>query len=107
MRFGRRNKKRHYSDDGYRKKIKLKTTVRLVGVLFVMIGFLVSFYDLKNPNSAFHQQYFLITIGFIVIGMIMILQKKVLEGLKNMGKETCHCCKCTNCGRDHNHWTHD
>ena len=107
MGFGRRNKKRHYNDDRYRKKIKLKTTVRLVGVIFVIIGFMVSLYDLKNPNSALHQQYFLISIGLIVIGMVMILQRKFVEGLKNMGKKPCHCCKCTNCDRNHDHWTHD
>ena len=107
MGFGRRNKKRYPRDNRYRKKIKLKTTIRLFGILVVIIGFLVSLYDLKNQNSPAHQQYFLISIGLIVIGMAMILQRKLLDGLKNIGKEPCHCCKCTNCNRDHDHWTHD
>ena len=107
MGFGRRNKKRNNRDDGYRKKRKLKTTIRLCGVIVVMIGFIIALYDLKNPDSAAHQQYFLISIGLIVIGMAMILQRKLADGLKNMSKERCQCCKCTNCGRNHNHWTHD
>ena len=107
MGFGRRNKKRNNKDNEYRKKRKLKTTIRLFGVIVVMIGFMIALYDLKNPDSASHQQYFLISIGLIVIGMAMILQRKFVEGLKNMGKERCQCCKCTNCGRNHNHWTHD
>jgi hypothetical protein len=103
MGFSRRNKKRYPRDDGYRKKRKLKTTIRLVGMIVVIIGFLVGLYDLKNQDSPAHQQYFLISIGLIVIGMAMILQ----GGLKKIFKTPCQCCKCTNCGRDHNHWTHD
>lgn len=107
MEFGRRNKKRNNRDDGYRKKRKLKTTIRLFGVIVLIIGFMIALYDLKNPDLATHQQYFLFSIGFIVIGMAMILQRRLLVGLKNMAKERCQCCKCTNCGRNHNHWTHD
>ena len=103
MGFGRRNEKRNNRDNGYRKKRKLKTTIRLVGIIVVIIGFMVSLYDLKNPNSASHQQYFLISIGLIVIGMAMILQ----ENLIKIFKTPCQCCRCQNCGRNHNHWTHD
>ena len=27
--------------------------------------------------------------------------------LKALGTENCMCCKCQNCDRSHNHWTHD
>ena len=110
MGFGRRRdwkKSQDNRDNGYRKKRKLKTQIRLLGVIVVLIGFIVSLYDSKNNDLATHQQYFLISIGLIIIGMAMILQRKLLDGLKNMTKERCQCCKCTNCGSNHNHWTHD
>lgn len=102
MGFGRR--KRNYNKNNqYKKKIKLKTKIQCVGIILVAIGFIISLYDLKYPTP----QTLPIVIGLIVIGMIMIGQKKLLDGLKNMAKEPCNCCMCTNCGRNHNHWTHD
>ncbi|MBS3925132.1 MAG: hypothetical protein KGZ34_00340 [Nitrosarchaeum sp.] len=102
MGFGRR-KRSHNKNNQYKKKIKLKTKIQFVGIILVAIGFIISLYDLKYPNS----QTLPVVIGLIVIGMAMILQKKLWDGLKNMAKEHCNCCMCTNCGRNHNHWTHD
>lgn len=101
MGFGRR--KRDYKNNQYKKKTKLKTKIQYVGIILVIIGFAISIYDLKYPTP----QTLPYVIGLIVIGMIMIGQKKLLNGLKNMAKESCNCCMCTNCGRNHNHWTHD
>ena len=106
MGFGKNNK-----GNNFKKKGKLKTQIRLLGVGIAIIGFLVSLYDLQNNNLAAHQQNMIISVGLVVIGMIMILQKKLLIGLKNtvsnMNTPRCNCCKCTNCYRNHNHWTHD
>lgn len=101
MGFGKRSK-RNYRDSNYRKKKNLKKQVQIVGIIFVIIGFLISLYDLKYNLP----QSLPFVIGFIVIGMAMILQRKLLEVLKESFKEQCNCCKCTNCGRDHNHWVH-
>jgi uncharacterized membrane protein len=108
MGFGRRSR-RNYGDNGYRKKRKLKTQIRFIGVIVFIIGLLVALYETydKNHNFASYQQYSLISIGLLVIGMVMILQRKLLDVLKDMGKPRCNCCKCTNCDSNHNHWTHD
>ena len=81
MGFGhRRNYGRTYGDNGYRKKGKLKTQIRLLGVLVLLIGFLISLYDLQNHNN----ENTTVSVGLVVIGMVMILQK---EGLKILGKK--------------------
>lgn len=102
MGFGRNRRWKNNKNNPYKKKMKLKAKVMLLGVIFVMAGFLVGIYadSEKNLNRANHQQYFAISIGLIIIGMAMILQKKLLE-------KRCNCCKCTNCDRGHDHWTHD
>lgn len=109
MRFDKNRRWKNNKNNPYKKKIKLKTKIMLVGVIFVVAGFLVGIYDdsEKNRSLASHQQYFVISIGLIIAGMAMILQKKLLVGLKDLTKEHCNCCKCTNCDRGHNHWTHD
>lgn len=53
----------------------------------------------------------------VVGGMVMLLfslskknQIRVSNGIDATRKafeDDCQCCKCQNCGRDHNHWTHD
>jgi hypothetical protein len=101
MGFGRRNN----GNNGYRKKSKLKLQIRLLGVLLLIMGFLVSISAIQNHN----QNIGTLAIVLALIGMVMILQKK---GLIRFGKNLtapppCNCCKCTNCGIRHNHWTHD
>ena len=105
MGFGRRYGKRNNGYDGYGKKRKLKTQIRLLGVLILIVGFLFSFYTIQNNNP----NITILSIVLIIIGMGMILQK---AGLKRLGKKItepppCNCCKCTNCSSNHNHWTHD
>ena len=109
MGFGKGKRwKNNHRDNTYRKKMGIKTKIRLAGVAVVIVGFMIALYDdSKKPELAVHQQLFLISIGMIIIGMAMVLQRKLLEGLKNASKPRCNCCKCTNCGRGHNHWTHD
>jgi len=58
-------------------------------------------------------------VGFlgVVGGTLMLLfslskrnQIKVANGIesgKKVFEDDCQCCKCTNCGSNHNHWTHD
>jgi len=106
---GRNRRWKNNKNNPYKKKMRLKTKVMLLGVIVVIAGFLVALYDDSNKNRslASHQQYFAIAIGLIIAGMTMILQKKLWIGLKNMTKERCNCCKCTNCGRGHSHWMHD
>lgn len=57
--------------------------------------------------------------GFVgtVAGVVMLLfslskrnQIRVVKGMdavKKSFEDDSQCCKCQNCGRNHNHWTHD
>lgn len=59
----------------------------LIGFSLVMVGFLIAFYSLKKKDRK----------GFV----------DKVDSIGKIFKEPCHCCKCTNCDRNHNHWTHD
>ena len=62
-------------------------------------------------------------MGLAILGGLFLLfspnkkgQDKISRGIDKIGggignalaksMESCKCCRCTNCGRDHNHWTH-
>jgi len=53
--------------------------VGYAGIAIAMVGFLIVFFSLSKRNRI-----------------------KVANAL-----DPCQCCKCTNCGENHNHWTHD
>lgn len=71
MGFGRNHRWKNNKNNSHKKKMRLKTKVMLLGVIFVMAGFLVGLYDDfdKNRSLASHQQYFAISIGLIITGM--------------------------------------
>lgn len=107
MGFGRR-KKDYNRNNHYKKKMNFKTKIRIVGVIVMALAFVVAYVDDNTKRDlATHQKYFAIMIIMIIAGMAMILQRKLLIGLKNISKPNCQCCKCQNCGRNHNHWVHD
>ena len=84
--------------------MNLKTKIRIVGIIVILVSFLVLHYDdSTKPNLATHQKYFLIFVGLFLIGLVMLFQKGLLKAFK----PRCQCCKCQNCYRNHNHWTHD
>jgi len=100
MGYGRR-KKNYNQNNGPRKKISIKTKIRIVGVIILMTGFL--FGTKIEQGSVDFQQNLLIFFGLMIVGVVMIIQ---LKGLKNLATPNCQCCDCQNCGRNHNHWTH-
>jgi hypothetical protein len=81
MAFGRRTDKRNNEDNVYRKKRKLKVQIRLLGVLILILGFLFSIAASQSHNS---QNAIIVSLVFVLIGMVMILQK---QGLKALGKK--------------------
>jgi len=95
MGFGRRRNGRHGWKRDNRKKMGLGKKIRLLGLVVVLVGIVI-----LALNKDTHSQTFIISFALIVIGMVMIAGKRIFE-------KSCNCCKCTNCGLNHNHWTHD
>ena len=88
--------------------MRFKTKIRVAGVILMALAFVVAYIDDNTKRDlSTHQTYFAVMTVMIIAGMAMILQRKLLIGLKNMSKSNCQCCKCQNCGRNHNHWVHD
>lgn len=106
MGFGKR--KRNYKNNNHKKKMNFKTKIRIIGVILMALAFVVAYVDDNTKRDLpTHQTYFVIMIVLIISGMAMILQKKLWIALKNLNKSVCKCCKCQNCGQNHNHWVHD
>jgi len=117
--FKRRRNNRHNRYN--KRKGGSRPKLAIAGAIALVIGILLTHYvgvpTIYNEGK-FDDNPALIA-GFlgIVGGVIMLLlslskrnQKRVASGMEVVGKafeDDCQCCKCTNCGRDHNHWTHD
>jgi len=92
--------------------MKIKKLIRIIGIFVFMTGWMImllsAFYKIGFGTQ---NQSILISFVIIIIGVAMIAQRRFLPGLakvaKDITKENCQCCKCTNCGLRHNHWTHD
>jgi len=77
----------------------------LAGTIILLISSLIVIIDVNIGRS---------DIGILgiygwIIGIVLLFlslkkstRRKIVRTL-----EPCECCKCTNCGLRHNHWTHD
>jgi hypothetical protein len=98
--------------DGKRGKARPK--LALAGAVVLAMGiFLIYFVvDVRNFDPA-SQIGFAATIAgglMLLFSMIRRNQLRVAKGMdvvRDVFKDQCQCCKCQNCGRNHNHWTHD
>ncbi len=94
-------KRKQQSHRKPRKKMSVKTIVRIIGVAILIVGIL---FGMKiEQGSVDFQENLLIFFGLLIIGFVMIVQ---LKGLQNLATPNCQCCDCQNCDRNHNHWTH-
>ena len=115
MGFGRRSRRRNWKkerrDDGREGRSRPK--LALVGGIILTIGIFVVMYGTNIRNLDIG-----VGGGFAVMaGTLMLLFSlskrnqirfaKGIERTKKVFEDPCQCCKCTNCGRNHNHWTHD
>jgi hypothetical protein len=126
MRFGkRRNWKRHDNrDNNYKTKGGARPKLAIVGAITLVIGALLVHYygvPLAYSNRNLDNPYLIGGFICVIAGTLMLLfslskrnQKRVsrgmdgvVDGFQKMTRERCQCCKCQNCGRSHNHWTHD
>ena len=113
MVFGRRNKRR----EDYGTKGKARPKLALVGAIFITPAILFFIF----VNGPVDWEILIPVIISGMIGTVMLLssmsrrnQSRFSKGLDTIGrginsglKDQCNCCKCTNCDRYHNHWTHD
>lgn len=112
MRFGRKRNNRRYEEKS-RRTGQSRPKLALVGAIVLTIGILLVMYGTNIRNLDI-----MMGGGFVVMVSVILLllslskrnQIRFAKGMKATSdafKEPCHCCKCTNCGRNHNHWTHD
>lgn len=106
-------RRRHWQGKNNRKG-RARPKLALAGAILLAVGILLIFYvaDVRNFDS-------ITGIGGICIlaGTLMLIfsmsrrnQKRFVKGIdtaREAFKDQCQCCKCQNCGRNHNHWTHD
>jgi len=89
---------------------KTKSIVRVIGILVLLSSFWITF-GTNSMALLGRELYYALSFGLMIAGIAMIFQGRFLKGMKKVGKDlnrgVCNCCKCTNCGRNHNHWTHD
>ncbi len=112
--------KRKYNHSHNNKRRKSNPKLAIAGAIILVIGILVTIYigipasydqgKLLNP---------ILITGFLcgTAGTVMLLfslnkrnQRRlvgIIDYTKEAFREKCNCCKCQNCGRNHNHWTHD
>ncbi len=112
MGFGR--SRRHDWGRNDEREGKSRPKLALVGSIVLAIGILLIVYvaDIRNLDI-------FTTIGFVAVlaGTLMLLlslskknQIRLAKGIDRIRKafrDSCQCCKCQNCGKNHNHWTHD
>ncbi|RDJ31124.1 MAG: hypothetical protein DWQ18_03940 [Crenarchaeota archaeon] len=111
MGYGR--KPRRHSNRDYRKG-RAKPKLAVIGAIVLGIGILVMLY---GSSFVDFEKRMLIGVATIPTGVIMLLLSmrkkdqirfaKGMERASDVFKDDCQCCKCQNCGRDHNHWVHD
>lgn len=112
MDFGRRKNWNRREEGRDRPKLAI------LGAIFFVTGILIGWYFGVNKNML---EVFIGSGVLSLIGFVMLLFSpsrrnqtkladgivKILRELTKPPKQRCNCCKCTNCGLRHNHWTHD
>ena len=89
-----------------KRRYSFRTKVRMAGLIIILIGMLIAIFDAGIKRTEIGLYWLpVVLLGVAVIGFSLknSTKKKISKGL---GLDPCQCCKCTNCGRDHNHWTH-
>ena len=95
------------------RKGKARPKITLVGAIILAIGILVvmSGGNVMNFNIMMGGM-FTVTVGTVMLLLSLSRRNQVkfvkgMNRVKETFKDDCQCCKCQNCGRNHNHWTHD
>lgn len=82
----------------------------IAALVFSTIVFAINTFDIVSVfyliSAEFNEDATL--LGSISASLVMFLglKKRTRKKIANM-LDPCRCCRCTNCGLRHNHWTHD
>ena len=110
-RYNNRNKRK----GGSRPKLAIIGAISLaIGILLIHYVGVPTIYS----EGKFDDNPALIAGFFGVVGGVLMLlfslskrnQIRVGKGMdvaRKIFEDDCQCCKCQNCGQNHNHWTHD
>ena len=113
-------KKRRNNQNNYKRKGVARPKLAIIGAISLIIGILLVHYvgvpelraDRMSDNPAWIAGFLGIVIGVVMLGLSLSKrnQYRLSKGMDAVGKafeSDCMCCKCQNCDRNHNHWTHD
>ena len=114
-------KRRRHNNRHNKRKGSARPKLAVVGAFALVIGILLIHY--VGTPTLYSQGKFddnpALIAGFLGVigGVIMLLlslskrnQNRFAKGMETARKvfeDNCMCCKCQNCDRNHNHWTHD
>lgn len=114
--FGKRRNRGRRDDGTGRSRPKLA----IIGAISLAIGILLIHYygiPLFISNRSADNPFLMGGVIGILGGVLMLLfslskrnQIRLAKGIEETRKtfaDNCQCCKCQNCGRNHNHWVHD
>ncbi|BDQ30435.1 hypothetical protein [Nitrosopumilus zosterae] len=104
-----------------RRKGDARPKLAIIGAISLAIGILLVHYvgipAIYSEGKFDDNPALIVGMVGIVSGVVMLLlslnkkrQGQLAGGMEAVGKAfepDCNCCKCTNCDRNHNHWTHD
>ncbi|QLH02995.1 hypothetical protein C5F47_05240 [Nitrosopumilus cobalaminigenes] len=118
MGFKKRRNNRHNNYN--RKKGGARPKLAVIGAISLVIGILLIHYvgvpelraDRMSDNPALIAGFVGVVGG--VLMLLLSLSKRnqvrvgnVIDSAREAFRDDCMCCKCQNCDRNHNHWTHD
>lgn len=113
-----RYRRNRYRDD--RRKGKARPKLAIAGAISLAIGALLIHYigvptlrsedDMNNLGLIGELIGVMAGTGMLLFSLSKRNQIRFAKGMDRVSeafKDNCNCCKCTNCGRNHKHWTHD
>jgi len=121
MGFKKRRNNRHnnHNRNHNKRKGRARPKLAVVGAISLVIGILLVHYvgvpelraDRMSDNPALIAGFLGIVAGVVMLGLSLSKRNQIRlsNGMDAVGKAfepDCNCCRCTNCDRNHNHWTH-
>lgn len=117
MGFKKRRNNRH---NNYKRKGRARPKLAVIGAISLIIGILLIHYvgvpelraDRMSDNPALIAGFFGVVGGVLMLLLSLSKRNQIrvgkgMDAAKKAFEDDCMCCKCQNCDRNHNHWTHD
>jgi len=110
----RRDKRNDYRKGRARPKLAIAGAISLaIGILLVHYVGVPTLYNEGNFDNVGLIGGFIGASSGVVMLLLSLSKRNQIRFVKGMDrvseafKDNCNCCKCTNCGKNHNHWAHD